>query len=160
MKRANFSVPWTHYGVRVFLGKNPSFERLLRGWGETEWSEVGGGGGKVPSGLATNRTTRSWVAFSVATASSCVTFSKFLSPYFQRHKKEDDEIKKKKDWTEKNTQTLGERIFQWAKFILSLNSRFSRIYRNFLLFKSFNWHRNWKKKNIFKPSLFWTYLRG
>lgn len=55
----------------------------LRGCGESELSEAigGGGGGTIPvSGFATRRTTRSWVALSVATASSCVTFSRFLSP--------------------------------------------------------------------------------
>lgn len=58
----------------------------LRGCGESEWSEAGGGGGSTPSGLATSKTTLSWVAFKVATASSCVTFSKFLSPCKQINK--------------------------------------------------------------------------
>lgn len=66
------------------------FEKIddLRGCGEREMSAAigGGGGGMIPlSGLATKSTTRSWVAFRVATASSCVTFSRFLSPCWNQY---------------------------------------------------------------------------
>lgn len=43
--------------------------------------DSGGGGGRYTwSSFPTTNITRSWVALSVATASSCVTFSRFLSP--------------------------------------------------------------------------------
>lgn len=81
---------WFFRGVLISLSnkctrKIKKLRKLdhLRGWGERELSVAigGGGGGMIPlSVLETRSTTRSWVAFKVATASSCVTFSRFLSP--------------------------------------------------------------------------------
>lgn len=53
------------------------------GWvctGGGTWVSTSVGKVKPWSGLAIINTTRSCVAFNVATASSCVTFSRFFSP--------------------------------------------------------------------------------
>lgn len=90
LKRIKISVNlWKsdlNHSLFTFNNYNRSWIFYLHGCGLVE---RGGGGGRYAiSGFPTKRITRSCVALSVATASSCVTFSRLRSPDWKKQNRQ------------------------------------------------------------------------